>query len=58
MGHQHGKAVIYCVPLDGGRTLVSHVMDEWSANWIVANNIMPTGMFNGRHIASCRIVVL
>lgn len=56
--HKHGQAVIYVTFRDGTRPTSSHVMDEWSANWIVANNIAPTATWMGRPVASCRVVVL
>jgi hypothetical protein len=56
MRHHHGAAYILCTTVEGD-PIVSHEMEEWSAEWIVTNLIMPTAHFAGRDIASCRIVV-
>jgi hypothetical protein len=57
MRHKHGQAVILLTLRDGG-TSRSQAMDEWYANWIVANWIAPSAKWGGRDVASCRVVVL
>jgi len=31
-------------------------MDRWSAEWLLANQIAPTGMWAGRRVVSARLV--
>lgn len=55
--HDHGRVVIMCRAADGS-TLTSHVMDRWSAEYVLANHVAPGATFAGREVSSCRIVVL
>lgn len=55
--HDHSMVQIMCIPTDGGKPLVSHPMDRWSAEYVMHNIIAPEGKFAGRRVERCRIVV-
>ena len=54
--HDHSLVYIMCRTEDG-RTLVSHRMDRWTAEHLLANDVAPGATFAGQRVVSCRLVV-